>query len=132
MFVFAIAVLFALNAAVAQITISLWPELSKARSASQEVDTTKSSDDLVAGKRVARITGVTNPTLTIYPPRAGKNSEAAVVVFPGGGYSILALDLEGTEVCDWLTSEGVTCVLLKYRVPDSGPYPEHKEALADA
>src|SRR5439155_15420121 len=40
---------------------------------------------------------------------------------PGGGYQILAIDLEGTEVCDWLVSEGITCVLLKYRVPDSGP-----------
>jgi acetyl esterase/lipase len=43
------------------------------------------------------------------------------VVFPGGGYRILAIDLEGTEVCDWLTSRGITCVLLKYRVPNSGP-----------
>jgi acetyl esterase/lipase len=42
-------------------------------------------------------------------------------VFPGGGYQILAIDLEGTEVCEWLTSKGITCVLLKYRVPHSGP-----------
>ena len=42
-------------------------------------------------------------------------------MFPGGGYQILAIDLEGTEVCDWLTSKGITCVLLKYRVPNSGP-----------
>jgi acetyl esterase/lipase len=44
-----------------------------------------------------------------------------VIVFPGGGYQILAIDLEGTEICDWLTSRGITCVLLKYRVPNSGP-----------
>lgn len=43
-------------------------------------------------------------------------------MFPGGGYRGLAIDLEGTEVCDWLTSIGVTCVLLKYRVPGSGPH----------
>src|SRR5262245_30665768 len=36
---------------------------------------------------------------------------------PAGGYEILAMDLEGTEVCDWLTRKGITCVLLKYRVP---------------
>jgi acetyl esterase/lipase len=42
-------------------------------------------------------------------------------VFPGGGYQILAIDLEGTEVCDWLTSKGITCILLKYRVPNTGP-----------
>lgn len=44
-----------------------------------------------------------------------------MIVFPGGGYQILAIDLEGTEVCDWLTSKGLTCVLLKYRVPNAGP-----------
>jgi acetyl esterase/lipase len=57
--------------------------------------------------------------MTVYSP-AGKNTGAAVVVFPGGGYQVLAIDLEGTEVCDWLTSKGITCVLLKYRVPNSG------------
>jgi acetyl esterase/lipase len=55
-----------------------------------------------------------------------------VVVFPGGAYRILAIDLEGTEVCDWLSSVGVTCVLVKYRVPDSGPYPKSSAALQDA
>jgi acetyl esterase/lipase len=55
-----------------------------------------------------------------------------VVVFPGGGYHILAIDLEGTEVCDWLNTIGVNCVLLKYRVPGSGPYPKSKAALQDA
>jgi acetyl esterase/lipase len=75
--------------------------------------------------------------MTVYPPK-GKNTGAAVVVFPGGGYWILAMDLEGSEVCDWLTSRGVTCVLLKYRVPGegrsprSGPYPKSSMALQDA
>jgi acetyl esterase/lipase len=63
--------------------------------------------------------------MTVYSP-TGKNTGAAVVVFPGGGYQILAIDLEGTEVCDWLTSKGITCVLLKYRVPHSGPYWERQ------
>jgi acetyl esterase/lipase len=57
--------------------------------------------------------------MTVYAP-SGENTGAAVVVFPGGGYQVLAIDLEGTEVCDWLTSRGITCVLLKYRVPNSG------------
>jgi acetyl esterase/lipase len=75
--------------------------------------------------------------MTVYAPQR-KNTGAAVVVFPGGGYQILAIDLEGTEVCDWLTSRGITCVLLKYRVtdvgpyPKSGPYPESRMALEDA
>ncbi|HJW40236.1 MAG TPA: alpha/beta hydrolase [Rhizomicrobium sp.] len=63
---------------------------------------------------------VSQPTMTIYSPN-GKNTGAAVVVLPGGGFAALAIDLEGTEVCDWLTSKGIVCVLLKYRVP-SEPY----------
>src|SRR5881275_1245352 len=63
---------------------------------------------------------VSRPTMTVYSPE-GNNTGAAVVVFPGGGYLDLAIDLEGTEVCDWLTSKGITCVLLKYRVPRTGP-----------
>jgi acetyl esterase/lipase len=53
-------------------------------------------------------------------------------VFPGGGYKILAIDLEGTEICAWLNSAGVNCVLVKYRVPNTGPYPKSPAALQDA
>jgi acetyl esterase/lipase len=59
--------------------------------------------------------------MTVYSPKE-KNTGAAVVVFPGGGYQVLAIDLEGTEVCDWLTAKGIACVLLKYRVPNSGQH----------
>ncbi len=68
---------------------------------------------------------VSRPTMTIYSPK-GKNTGAAIVVFPGGGYQMLAIDIEGTEVCDWLTSKGITCVLLKYRVPNTGPHWEER------
>jgi acetyl esterase/lipase len=82
---------------------------------------------------------VSRPTMTVYAPE-GHNTGVAVVVFPGGGYQVLAMDLEGTEICDWLTSRGITCVLLKYRVPNSGPtfvdghryYPKVQTALQDA
>ncbi|PYT43983.1 MAG: xylanase [Acidobacteria bacterium] len=86
---------------------------------------------------------VSRPTMTVYSPE-GKSTGAAVVVFPGGGYEDLAIDLEGTEICAWLTSKGITCVLLKYRVPGeeyypksapypkSGPYPRSPMALEDA
>jgi acetyl esterase/lipase len=80
---------------------------------------------------------VSRPTMTVYSPK-GRNTGAAVVVFPGGGYWVLYMDLEGTEVCDWLTSKGITCVLLKYRVPGehlsprSGAYPKSPMALEDA
>jgi len=92
---------------------------------------------LIAGKTVVGVSNVTRPTITVYSPE-GRNTDAAVVVFPGGGYQMLAIDLEGTEVCDWLTAKGITCILLKYRVtdvgpyPKSGPYPESPMALEDA
>jgi acetyl esterase/lipase len=88
---------------------------------------------LVGGRPWVYVDKVSRPTMTVYPPR-GRNTGVAVVVFPGGGYNVLAIDLEGTEVCDWLTSKGVTCVLLKYRVPCAkvGPYRDCRTALQDA
>ena len=87
----------------------------------------------VAGKPWVFVSNVSRPTITVYSPK-GKNTGAAVIVFPGGGYQILAMDLEGTEICDWLTSQGITAVLLKYRVPTErvGPYLEAPPALQDA
>lgn len=81
------------------------------------------STGLIAGKPATAVTNVTRPTMTVYPPQ-GKNTGTAVVVVPGGGFEILAMDLEGTEACDWLTANGITCVLLKYRVPGA-PYDWH-------
>jgi acetyl esterase/lipase len=87
----------------------------------------------VAGKPWLSVERVSQPTMTVYSPEE-TNTGAAVVVFPGGGYGLLAIDLEGTEVCDWLTSKGITAVLSKYRVPTpkSGPYGESRLALEDA
>jgi acetyl esterase/lipase len=66
---------------------------------------------------ITRITNVSHPTLTIFRPAKEKDTGAAVVIAPGGGYNILAFDLEGEEVAQWLTSVGVTGIVLKYRVP---------------
>ena len=106
--------------------------------AGPEVATTSSGKDgLIAGRPVVWVSNVTRPTMTVFSPK-GNNTGAAVVVLPGGGYQVLAIDFEGTEVCDWLTPKGITCVLLKYRVtdvgeyPKSGPYPESPMALEDA
>jgi len=87
----------------------------------------------VAGKPVVLVERVSQPTLTVYSPK-GTNTGVAVVVFPGGGYNCLAIDLEGTEICDWLTSRGITGVLLKYRVPTLRfeGYRESRQALEDA
>jgi acetyl esterase/lipase len=81
----------------------------------------QASTGLVAGRPVVIVSNVSQPTMTVYSPK-GTNTGAAMVVFPGGGYNVLAIDLEGTEICDWLASNGITGVLLKYRVPGSGPH----------
>jgi acetyl esterase/lipase len=115
------------------LTLPLWPNGAPGAPANPpaEADMTTAKDNLVAGKPLVRLGNVSNPTLTLYEPQKN-NTGAAVVVFPGGAYRILAIDLEGTEVCDWLNSAGVACVLVKYRVPGTGPYPKSAAALQDA
>ncbi|MGA7411774.1 MAG: alpha/beta hydrolase [Bryobacteraceae bacterium] len=119
--------------APSHLTLPLWADGAPgaAPNSAPEMDTTTAKDNLIAGKPLIRLGNVSKPSLTLYTPK-GKNTGAAVVVFPGGGYHILAIDLEGTEVCDWLNSIGITCVLVKYTVPDSGPYPRSSAALQDA
>ena len=86
--------------------------------------------NLVAGRPYLAVLDVSRPTMTIYRPR-GHNTGAALMVFPGGGYAALAIDLEGSEVCDWATRIGMTCVVLKYRVPqDWHPVDDHGRHLA--
>ncbi len=118
-------------------TVTLWPHGAPdphgpLTATGPEQDTTRPTDRIVGGRPVFRLGNVSNPTLTLYLASKAGNTGAAVVVFPGGGYSILAIDLEGTEVCDWLNSIGVSCLLLKYRVPSSGPWPKSSAALQDA
>jgi acetyl esterase/lipase len=67
------------------------------------------------------VENVSNPTISIYSPE-DNNTGTAIIVFPGGGYNKLAMDLEGAHICEWLASIGVTGILLKYRVPASGPH----------
>jgi acetyl esterase/lipase len=110
--------------------IPIWPEAAPdAQPAPGPEYCTVRNEPPAAGKPWLAVCRVSRPTMTVYPPK-GKNRSAAVVVFPGGGYDVLAIDLEGTEVCDWLASRGFTAVLLKYRVPDSGPhYDPHLDRL---
>jgi acetyl esterase/lipase len=101
--------------------IALWPGTPPGFTPMPGPEYARTDDkSLIAGKSVTAVSNVSQPTMTVYSPTAN-NTGAAVVVFPGGGFEILAIDFEGTEVCDWLTAKGVTCVLLKYRVP-SVPY----------
>jgi acetyl esterase/lipase len=130
---FASAEQHAWQPASGHITLALWPQGAPGEQTnpSAEVNTTTSSDKLIAGRSVVRLGNVSRPTITLYQAKANPDG-SALVVFPGGAYRILAIDLEGTEVCDWLNSIHVTCVLLKYRVPNTGPYPKSSAALQDA
>jgi acetyl esterase/lipase len=83
-------------------------------------------------KPVIRLSNVTQPTVTVYQPPQKNRNGAAVVVCPGGGYNILAWDLEGTEVAEWLNSIGVTAFVLKYRVPRRKNREKHEAPLQDA
>lgn len=66
---------------------------------------------------VKRITNITDPALVIFPANSNKNNGAGIIVCPGGGYSILAIDKEGYEVAKWLNSLGFSAFVLQYRVP---------------
>ncbi len=72
---------------------------------------------------------VSKPTLTVFRPAKDKDTGAAVVICPGGGYNILAWDLEGEEVASWLNSIGVTGIVLKYRVPRRPDRPKDKPPI---
>jgi acetyl esterase/lipase len=120
-------------AAQAADPISLWPHGAPGGPGAigQEGDMTTPKDGLFGGKPVARIGNVTDPTLTFYPAAEEKNTRTLIVVCPGGGYEILAMDLEGTEICQWLNSIGVNAALLKYRVPARNGWERHTAPLQD-
>jgi acetyl esterase/lipase len=114
--------------------IHLWPKGAPGEKGDigAEYDTTTEKSDLIAGQRLIRLGNVSDPTITVYPADPRNNTGAAVLVCPGGGYHILAMDLEGSEVCEWLNSIGVTGVLLKYRVPARKDQEKHIAPLQDA
>jgi acetyl esterase/lipase len=114
--------------------IALWPDKApgETETIGQEKDMTKPAEGKVAGQRVIRLGNVSKPTITVYRPAKEKETGTTVVVCPGGAYSILAMDLEGTEVCRWLNDLGVTAILLKYRVPARKGKPRHLAPLQDA
>lgn len=103
--------------------IPIWPGTPPDAQPMPGPESTLTGHRLIGGKPIVGVYNVSRPTMTVYTP-TGENTGVAVVVFPGGGFAGLAMNLEGTDACDWLTSIGVTCVLLKYRVP-SIPYDWH-------
>jgi acetyl esterase/lipase len=100
-------------------TLDVWPGRPPGETGTlgEERDMTRPDENLIAGRRLIRLGNVSTPTLAVYRPPKDKDTGAAVVIAPGGGYHILAYDLEGTEVAEWLNTIGVTGIVLKYRVP---------------
>lgn len=123
-----------MSAAEQQQEIRLWPKGAPGNEPKLEAerDMTKESDNQVAGRRLIRLGNVSDPTITVYPAPKEKAHGGAVLVCPGGGYHILAMDLEGTEVCERLNEMGFTAVLLKYRVPRREGIEKHAAPLQDA
>lgn len=107
------------GAETADHVIEIWPSDPPGAklNVGPEQDMTKDTDRLIAGRRVVRLGNVTTPQAHVYLPPASVRTGASVVICPGGGFSILAWDLEGTEVAQWLNTLGVAGIVLKYRVP---------------
>jgi acetyl esterase/lipase len=120
-------------AAPAPLVLNVWPGQppGETKPLPPEADQTKDTDKLIAGARIIKLGNVSTPQLAVYRPTQDKDTGAAVVVCPGGGFNILAYDLEGTEVATWLNSIGVTAIVLKYRVPFRDPQKRWLAAVQD-
>lgn len=114
--------------------VKVWPEKPPGpeMNVGEEQDFTKDTDKLIAGRRIIKLGNVTSPEAHVFLPPANKQTGAAVVICPGGGFSILAWDLEGTEVAQWLNTVGVAGIVLKYRVPTRDQDPRWKAPVQDA
>lgn len=124
----------ALLAADPSQVIPLWPKGApgEGNTTFAKTDTMVPSTREVAGRTFMQLSNVVNPTISLYPAPKNNNTGAAVLVFPGGSYRILAIDMEGTDICDWLNSLGVNAILLKYRVPARAGQPPFAAPLQDA
>jgi acetyl esterase/lipase/uncharacterized protein YdcH (DUF465 family) len=109
------------------IELKLWPDGAPG----QMLPHSKGTEDFIrtkAGK--STITDIHDPTITVYRPE--KPNGTSVIVAPGGGYVFLSAIHEGTQVCEWLNTLGITGVLLKYRTPTRDEAAPHEKPVADA
>ncbi len=127
------AALFSLAVSAAQ-SIPLWPHGAPGGSAATgpERDSTTPRDPLIVGRRATRLANVSSPELLLRRPPKDKDTGAAVLICPGGGYSVLVIDVSGEEPAAWLNSIGVTAAILKYRVPQPRNAPPYAAPLQDA
>ncbi len=115
------------------VVLNLWPDKPPGEplKVGEEQDLTKPTDRLIAGRRIIKLGNVSTPQAHVFLPPKDKRNGTAVVICPGGGFHILAWDLEGTEVADWLNTLGVTAIVLKYRVPTAGQNPVWLASVQD-
>jgi acetyl esterase/lipase len=107
------------------ITWNLWSGEAPGEIVTLPPESYRVNDDrLTAGKPVRRLQNVSIPTLTIYKPDPKIDTGSSIMIAPGGGFTILAYDKEGTEVAEWATSTGMTAIVLKYRVPGNARNPD--------
>jgi acetyl esterase/lipase len=117
---------------MAQTTIPLYNEVPNSK---PDKDYKEKADTMKSG--VILISNVSVPDITIYKPEHPDKNHSAVVICPGGGYAVLAYNLEGTEVAKIMNTWGVTAVVLKYRLPSDsimkdksiGPLQDAQRAL---
>lgn len=119
-----------INVLHAQDKVTLFPDQVPGENV-QLVEKDDWDGPFVGGKPVLRKTNVSNPEITLYLVKEDGKNHPAVLVCPGGGYGILAYDMEGTEVCEWLNSLGMSAILLKYRVPRREGRAKHEAPLQD-
>jgi acetyl esterase/lipase len=112
------------------VTLKLWPHGAPGTPTTKEPEQPIQRPDDNRGP-VTRITNVTDPTLTVYRPH-NANTGAAIVAFPGGAYRWLSMDIEGSEVCTFFNHAGLTCILVKYRVPQADQHSRYEQPLQDA
>ncbi|HEV3024788.1 MAG TPA: alpha/beta hydrolase [Pirellulales bacterium] len=119
-----------LAAADERLTLDVWPGMAPGEAVASGEE--RFEEQKPGQREVKRLTNVSKPTITFYRPPRERDTGTAVVICPGGGYHILAMDLEGEEVATWLNTIGVTGIVLKYRVPHKEGRPPHEAPLNDA
>ncbi len=132
LFFFLLIFMLMLNHIKAQTIVPLYKEVPNSKPAAGYIEKSDSASD-----GIIRISNVSKPELAIFQPPSSSGKHAAVIICPGGGYSILAYNLEGTEVAKIFNEWGITAVVLKYRLPDDaimkdksiGPLQDAQRAL---
>jgi acetyl esterase/lipase len=116
----------------AQETVELFPGEVPGKKVYLPAESIDTEGNKVGGETVKRMSNVDKPVITIYKSSEELATGTAIIICPGGGYNILAYDLEGTEICEWLNELGITAILLKYRVPRREGLEKHTAPLQDA